>query len=259
MNNSNKLIIIFALLSILFSTCVKENFDTVPEKKYSVNFDANSTIADLKAIYQGGNTLIDENIIIKGIVTANDETGNFYKEIYLQDTTGAINIRINQKKLHIDYPVGQLLYVKCSGLYLGTYKEMFQLGYGNEVSGIEKVFVDKFLFKSDGGSPVEAKVREINELKDSELGMLIKVEGLQFEDPAQTYADGINHSNKTTILENCSGKKLDLRSSGYADFANDSLPKGNGSVTAILSKWSDYQLKIRNTDEVQLNGERCNQ
>ena len=89
------------------------------------------------------------------------------------------------------------------------------------------------------------------------MGILIKIEGVQFQDTAQTYADGDNHIDRTTVLEDCSGHTLDVRNSGYASFANDYLPKGNGSIIGIHGKFSDYQLKIRTTSEVDLTGARC--
>ncbi len=254
--NIFKIITGLALL-FFFSSCVKEDFDVVPEKVYTVDFDANTTIADLKSMYNGSNMLIDSNIVIKGIVTANDEFGNFYKEIYLQDSTGALNVRLNSSTLYPDYPVGQLLYIKCNGLYLGTYKDVFQLGAGANVDRIEEPFFDDYLYKSDGGVPVEPKLVTINELNDADLGILIKIEDVQFQNTAQTYADSINHTDRTTVLEDCSGNHLDVRTSGYAVFANDSLPKGNGSIIGIQSKYNDYQLKIRTTSEVILTGVRC--
>lgn len=257
MKTFSKLFSLIAVLLILISGCVKEDFDIVPEKEYTVDFEANATIADLKELYRGGNVLVDENIIIKGIVTANDETGNFYKEIYMQDSTGALNIRINQTNLYLDYPVGQLLYIKCSGLYLGTYNDVFQLGYGSNVDRIEPAFLEDYLFKSDGGSPVEPKVVTIPELNNDDLGMLIQIDSVQFVNPNQTYADGDNYQDRTTVLEDCNGNELDVRNSGYATFANDSLPDGNGSIIGIHGKYFDYQLKIRSTDEVMFTGDRC--
>ena len=255
----NNLIKIISGLAVLFifSSCVKENFDTVPEKVYTVDFDANTTIAGLKSFYHGSNVLIDTNIIIKGVVTANDESGNFYKEIYLQDSTGALNIRLNSSTLYPDYPIGQLLYVKCNGLYLGTYKDVFQLGSGASVDRIEPPFFDDYLFKSDGGIPAEPKIMTIQNLNDADLGILIKLENVQFQDPNQTYADGTSHTDRTTVLENCSGQTLDVRNSGYAEFADDMLPDGKGSIIGILGKFSNYQLKIRTTEEVNLTGARC--
>ncbi len=244
-------------LVLFFSACVKENFDTVPEKHYTIDFDANTTIAGLKSFYHGSNVLIDTNIIIKGVVTANDESGNFYKEIYLQDSTGALNIRLNSSALYPDYPIGQLVYVKCNGLYLGIYNGVYQLGSGANVDRIEEPFFNDYLYKSDGGVPAEPKLLTIPELNDIDLGILIKIEGVQFQNTAQTYADSINHTDRTTVIEDCSGHPLDVRTSGYAVFANDSLPKGNGSIIGIHGKFKDYQLKIRTTSEVNLTGARC--
>ena len=254
--NIFKIITGLALL-LFFSSCVKENFDVVPEKIYTVDFDANTTIAGLKSLYKGSNMLIDTNIIIKGVVTANDESGNFYKEIFIQDSTGALNIRLNSSTLYPDYPVGQLIYVKCNGLYLGTYNDVFQLGSGANIDRIEKPFFDNYLYKCDGGVPVEPKLVTITELNDEDLGMLIKIEGVQFQDSNQTYADGINHTDKTTVLEDCLNHTLDVRTSGYAEFADDNLPDGNGSIIGIHGKYSDYQLKIRTTQEVLFSGDRC--
>lgn len=255
---NNLIKIITGLILILFvSSCVKENFDVVPEKHYTVDFEANSTISALKSLYHGSNVLIDTNIIIKAVVTANDKSGNFYKEIYLQDSTGAINIRLNSSSLYLDYPIGQLIYVKCNGLYLGTYNNVYQLGVGASVDRIEEPFFDDYLFKSDGGVPVEPKLVTISELNDADLGLLIKIEGIQFQNPNQTYADGISHTDRTTVSEDCDGNTLDIRNSGYAVFANDMLPDGNGSIIGINSKFSDYQLKIRTTDEVNFTGARC--
>jgi len=155
-------------LVFFFSACVKENFDIVPEKQYTVDFEANTNIAGRKSYYHGSNVLIDTNLIIKGVVTANDESGNFYKEIFLQDSTGAISIRLNSSTLYPVYPIGQLVYVKCNGLYLGSYNGVYQLGYGADVSRIEEPFFDDFLFKSDGGTPVEPKLVTIPELNDDD-------------------------------------------------------------------------------------------
>jgi hypothetical protein len=242
----------------LLSSCVKEDFDTVPEKEYTVDFEANATIAELKELYRGSNVLVDENIIIKGVITANDESGNFYKELYLQDSTGAMNLRIDQTNMYIDYPIGQLVYIKCSGLYLGTFNDVFQLGYSRNVDRINEAFIENYIFKSDGGEPIEPKVVSITELNDEDLGMLIKLENVQFKNPDQTYADGDNQTDRTTVLEDCEGNELDVRNSGYATFANDDLPDGNGSIIGIHGKYFDYQLKIRTTEEVELTGDRCN-
>ncbi len=50
-----------------------------------------------------------------------------------------------------------------------------------------------------------------------------------------------------------------LRNSGYSDFKNQTLPEGKGSITAIFSNYyDDFQLYIRDTNDVDLNEVRCN-
>lgn len=256
----NKIFIFSVFLTFLITGCVKEEFDTVPE--YVVDYDANTTIEELKALYSGSSLLIDTNIIIKGIVTADDSTGNFYKELYIQDETGAINIRLDQSDLYTKFPIGRLVYVKCENLYIGPYQGMMQIGWGSAVDRIPSKYMNDNHVPdiSAGGVPVEPKLLTLSTLSDTDLGKLIKLENVQFiqGDLNKTFANGTAHLDQNTTIEDCDGHTVLVRTSGYATFANDTVPQGNGSMIAILSKYgSDYQLKIRSKAELNMNGTRC--
>ena len=56
-----------------------------------VEMTPNITIAELKALYQkeGDPVKIDEELIIGGQVVSEDRSGNIYKELYIQDASGA--------------------------------------------------------------------------------------------------------------------------------------------------------------------------
>ena len=71
---------------------------------------------------------ITENIWIKGQVVSDDKTGNLYREIYLQDATGGIDLKLGKSSLYSDYKLGQWVYVKCTDLCIGSYNDMPQLG-----------------------------------------------------------------------------------------------------------------------------------
>jgi hypothetical protein len=89
------------------------------------------TVADVKKLFTGSNYLIPDNIYIKGKVTANDETGNLYRYIYIEDATGGIRININKANtIYQDYrfKVGKNLIVKLKDLYIGKYNGEFQIG-----------------------------------------------------------------------------------------------------------------------------------
>ena len=77
-------------------------------------------------------------------------------------------------------------------------------------------------------------------------------------DTGSTYADGPNQQSKNVTLEDCNGNSIIVRTSGFANFANEKVAKGNGSIVAIVSRYnSDLQLLIRSIDEIDMTGERC--
>ena len=80
----------------------------------------NTTIAELLARHTPGEdpVLIEDDVIIGGIVVADDFSGNFFKRIIIQDETGGIEVRLNLVGLSDIYPEGMEVFVKCQGLYL---------------------------------------------------------------------------------------------------------------------------------------------
>lgn len=261
-----KYIKILSILSIsmmfVFSACVKNKFDEPEKATYNPDIKETSTIQELKNLYSGQLTLIDTNIIIKATVIANDKSGNIYKAIFIQDSTAGIQISLNAYELHNLFHVGDLIYVKCQGLYLGEYGGQVQLGadYQGSVGRIEEPLIEDYLIKSDGGEPIEPKELNLSSVNGSLVNKLVYIDNVHFmiNEIDGTYADGINHVDGDTHIEDCDGHSMIVRTSGYADFANDSLPKGNGKITAVLTKYnSDYQLIIRNPREVNMENERC--
>ena len=104
--------------------------------------DAFTSIADLKKLYvkHGEPVEIFDPIVIRGEVTSSDESGNVYRELYLQDATGAIDFKIGRSSSYDDYKVGQILYVNCSGLVLGEYgfKDSDYSGSGQLQLGLKR-------------------------------------------------------------------------------------------------------------------------
>ncbi len=112
-------------------------------------------------------------------------------------------------------------------------------------------------------NPTTPAVHTITSVKNAaNLGKLVRINDVNFADGelGKTYADGDLDppASANRNIADCTGKKLIVRSSGFATFANTELPAGKGSITGILTKFSsDYQLVIRDIDEVQMTGDRC--
>ena len=156
-----------------------------------------TTIKDLKAMYKSKPLEVTGNVWIKGVVSSSDRTGNIYKEIYIQDETGGIDLKLGKSSLYSEYTVGQTLYVYCDGLTLGAYSGMPQLGMEAdqtstneyETSYIDlQAIINQHVFKGQEGSPITPAVVTEAEIKASinagftgELwGKLVTIKGLKY-------------------------------------------------------------------------------
>ncbi len=255
------LVLFFGIVGF-FSNCEKQSFNEPEQNLDTVDFESNISIKDLKDTYYGGMQLIDTNFIIRGTIIANDKSGNNYKTIVIQDSTAGIEIGLNATELHNDFPVGQLIYIKCKGLYLGDYGGVVKLGsdYEGEIGRIEEPLIKLYLYKSSGGLAIEPQSVSIDKLGNEHLNTLIKLENVQFKssETGKTYADAVYNVDYFLELEDCQENSTVLLTSGYADFASDTLPTGNGNITAIYSKYNNSdQFVVRNVNEVNLINKRC--
>ena len=94
-----------------------------PISKTGVNSGWNNTIYKLV----GEDIFANEDVYIKGKVTSNDDEGNVYKSLYVQDETSGIELKLNNN-VGLLYKQGSWVYVRLNGLYLGNYRMMLSLG-----------------------------------------------------------------------------------------------------------------------------------
>ncbi len=171
-----------AMLSaaVLLSSC--EEFTPVftgkypePEQWQSVEMEATHTIRQLADMYTPGRPFeIEDEIVIAGKVVTSDQSGNFYRSLYIQDGTAGIELKMGKTGLYNEYKLGQTVYVKCKGLWLGMYgyktpgeyqgeptggSGMVQLGLEDlteeyETSYIEvQYLIDQHIFRGAEGEP----------------------------------------------------------------------------------------------------------
>lgn len=257
---------VFGLLGI--TACLDHDFDKPPQPVAEIGFDPNSSIAELKSKYVSGKfTTITNDFLIHATVVADDKSGNFYKTIVIQDSTGGIELKLNRTGIYTDFPVGMKIGLKCKGLTIGDYNGLIQLGLGTyqngnytNLSGIEDVLIDNYVFKGPKNQPIVAKKKTITTLTAQDISTLIQLDNVEFarSDTGTTYADVIANVSVNHTLTDCNKNEILLRTSNFADFAGSVVPSKNGSITAILSKYqSDAQLYIRNLNDVQFTNDPC--
>jgi hypothetical protein len=248
-----KVILIVAIAAIL-SSCVKEDFDLPPESTLGIGKKV--TIQELKDLYsQQGEFVIDTVSSLYAVVTMDDKTGNIYKTAYIQDHTGAI--AIHQEGYGGIYQ-GDSIRIYLKGLKIGTYRELFQI----DAPDGEGFDINQHMIKLDTEVEVEPEVTTISQIqnnRDEYQGKLVKLTNVQFipDDTSKTYANAQTQESRNTNLINNQGKTIIVRTSGYANFANEPVPNGNGSIIAIVGQYDqDMQLYIRTPEEVNMNGDR---
>lgn len=269
MNKNKILLILFAVLglSFAFSGCVKHNYDIPPTNCNDADsIEITMSIDELKSILGSEDTLkLEDSVVISGFVTSTDQFGNQYKELTIQDTSGAIVIQLDETYLFTKYPIGQKIIVKCGGLYLGSDYDYIKLG-GIYLDGGQRTFgrivgedvIEEHLIKTCENNPIEPKLVSITELNDDMLYELVKIDTVQFIDADInfTWADGINQQDENRTITD-STNTLIVRTSGYASFAKDSLPKGSGYIIGLVGKYqSDYQLYVRSKDDAVFDNDR---
>ena len=153
-----------------------------------------TSIADLKAMYTGKPVHIEQDIIVGGRIISSDASGNIYRSLYIQDDSGAIEVKIGNSGLYNDYKVGQMLYVKCQGLVVGNYGGMLQIGAEDPTGEYETAYIDvksliaTHIFKGQTGSPVSPQVVTEAEVKNAlkagykspYFGKLVTLNGLTY-------------------------------------------------------------------------------
>ena len=191
---TNKHLLLYVSRSLLFLivavviSCNKK-FDA-PPSYMPPNITANTSIAALKAMHTSGNAdSITADAIIEGVVIANDSSGNFYKQIILQDSSGGIAVNIDDYNLYSSFPIGRKVYVKLNGLFINDDGGLMYIGTspdaGGKLSGIPSMLKDKYLIKGDLNMPVVPTDVSIDDLKsdnDKYAYMLIRLSNFEVKD-----------------------------------------------------------------------------
>ncbi len=255
---------------VMLSSCKKKFEDPPPIG--APDIVANTSISDLKArLTSTGTTVaITDDVILEGVVSCDDRSGNFYQQIAIQDSTGGILLRLAGNNHFNNYPVGRQVFVKAKGLYLGEYGRMVQLGGGVEPGGggvtlLAVNLQDQHLVKGALNQPLVPKVVTVAQLgtslQDPYVNTLVKLEGFEFaaSELSKNYADEDQSGNR--IIQGCvspATNRLTLRTSNYANFATIRVPQGNGEIIGVYSIFnSTKQFTIRDTTDVRFYGPRC--
>ena len=270
MNRSKiSLLLTTLLIALTFTSCVKKDFDNPPSTNVDPDIKANKTIAQIKALYVAGAvTTINSDYIIKGVVVGDDHSGNIYKNVIIQDSTGGISIAIDLSNYYTIFKVGRNVFVKCKGLVIGDYHKLIQIGgYADNSSGTPSVgripqsLIGQHLFAGKWMQPYTTKiVSDISTLNtDLDQNTLVRIDGARFETPCLPWADVVNQTSSNRNLKDAHGNTIVVYTSNYATFASSLIPGSTGSVIGVFQVYGNSkQLIIRDLADVLMAPSSCN-
>lgn len=245
MKRMKNIILILGVIALQFS-CNKK-YDNPPANDVPVGEII--SIGDLKDLFTGSVTVIDSNYSIVGNITTEETNGAFYKEAFMEDNSGAA-IKLELKSSGGLY-IGDSIRINISGVTMSEYGDLIQLDNIDVDQQVVKIATEKFV------EPFESSINQLSINEDQ--SRLVKLNDVEFTEMGMTYADAINLATGSRILSDCNGNTISVRTSGYANFADDTLPSGKGSVIGIFTIYnSEKQFVVRDINEVKLDSTRCN-
>ena len=232
--------LLLAMVGVMFTACKKE-YPQPPIQDLPIG--RVYTIAEILNLEPG--TVFNEDASVYGIITADEVSGNLYKAAFMQDRATGAAI-----ELYLD---------AVSGVRIGDsvriYLKDVTFAMYNNLPQLSNFVADGHIIILANNKPIEpakATIAEINQGKY--LAGLVRLENVRFTEQ-NTFADPTTYGNRTLADPTDYSQTVIVRTSNYANFANDSLPQGTGNLVAIASVYnSTWQLIIRSAHELEFNG-----
>lgn len=256
--------------SVSLSSC-DDDFERPPMVVPTAKRHANTTIAELKTKFYTGEsnyaTLVEKrddgtDYIIKGRVISSDQAGNFFKQLVIEDETGAIQVNIDSYDLYKSYQYGQEIVIDVTGLYVGAYGKLMQIGStpnNNYPGRIASDLAAKQIEVNGLAEPEkivagEYTIAALNDLISNQEEFLAKqcrlvsIKDVTFKDAGKaTLADKGKNTSRT--ISDGTGDMI-VYTSGYSDFYDYYCPEGKGTIVGILSFFNrSWQIRLIGVSE----------
>ncbi len=269
LSTSIKLMVCRLLIFSFVVSCVKnrnfESLDTI----CTLDLEVNTSFEQVKELYLKKTLEIQDDLVIQGYVVSSDAAGNFFGVLHFQDAPSnpkeGFQIEIDLRDSHLFFAIGDKIFIKLKGLYLGKSKGVYKLGgaftsFGNvSVGRLPSNAVFEHVFVScDARQTIISTPIAISELSETSFHTLVKIDEVEFsqEDLGLSFAE--EREETVRLLVDCNDNEIDIVNSGFSDFQAELLPEGRGSITGLLIKEnSNFYIQIRDLDDIEFVNDRC--
>ncbi|MFR9556207.1 MAG: DUF5689 domain-containing protein [Rikenellaceae bacterium] len=259
-----RLLLLFLAVGLLFSSCINR-FDSAPTEAEAIDVEYNITLERLnQQVTSSGCYDVREELIVKGSVTATDESGNFYKLFVIEQDGYALEVLEGLTYSYVRHDEGYVMVVYLEGLRLSRSRGVLQLGVAASESSYydldymeHEIVVDRHILNTgvvESVTPREITREELDSesLVEELCGSLVSIGGLRLvvdeESSDATLWGG------TVEFVDVEGRTLGCYTSSYADFSMCEIPEGEVTLVGILqydysSGASSPMIKLRREDD----------
>lgn len=286
----NKIATLFVVSTLFFSSCYGD-FEPVQSEDEWVTTHTIGEFLDeyasetgdlptrIPRLFSVDTIPANKNVIINGVVISNDNEGNIYKNIVIQDfvSNRALKISVDAGNLSAVFPTGRAISINCKGLAIGKYADMLQLGVafyktesgkvGYEIGRIpyplllQRVQINKtspvlpiselvdtvtIAEILNGGIEMHSKLVCIKNAYFTGRGADFGKPGV-IADALKIFAPSTNGVGFPQSREIQDGTgSIFVATSEYSKFANNKLPTASnvGNITAIVGWYNDKDLTL---------------
>lgn len=271
---TTKISLVLALAAGIAFTACDDNFERPPMiAPAELDIECTTTIQDIKTEYWSavsgtpveiGTNADGDSLWLRGRICSSDASGNIYKSLIIQSINEdgeqyALTFAISNSSLSDSYKYGQEIFVNMTGLTVGGYGGLMQVGAASSSS---MTFMDDAVFTANAqvsGLPrlaeIDTTATTLTTLAEAKANAetlrmwqsrLVRIQGVSFAEQGVALA-GTTTTNR--YVKDSTGTQLPIRTSSYADFKNELTPAGEGDVVGILSYYgSDWQLLLIDID-----------
>ncbi len=277
MKNFNKLFAMAAIIAFA-AGCVSDDDFGVPDTAPGEAVVVPGTLVELSTVtnrlIQSGDPAFkfeDTNEYVAAYVISNDEGGNWFKELIVQDKaenpTIGINIQIDVNPLFTTYEFGRRIYIKLDGLTVGTKNGVYTLGIGDGIDRIQESRRDEFILRDNVVETIVPRAITFADFSNALENTWVQLSNVQFtaEDLGKTFAaeatDQFDGERKIKSCSSAFGGDANLWTSTFSDFKSLTVPSGKGTVNAILTRDffdAAYVLYVNTPDDFNFDDpNRC--
>lgn len=280
---------VFCILfgGVFFSSCEKQPYEIKPSRQWTTTHSINGLIEEFASktgdlptrneLFTVDTIPANKNIVINGVVVSDDSQGNIYKYMVIQDlvTGTALKISVDANNISSLIPVGRAISINCSGLAIGKYADMLQLGIfnyntdpgkeGYEIGRIPySIFMNRIQINETSIIPVSdyietASIWDIQNSPEYYIGKLVKIEDAYFTGKGEVNFSTIDLDENSKFLgrpkpgitgvpisrEISDGSgTIKIATSEFARFAAMPLPDSTlkGDITVIVGWYIDKPI-----------------